>query len=457
MISNSSIHLGQISQQQSSLMDLRSSQVRIQNEPSTPTTEPGSAERRELVLSRDARYRYRNQERLQFANTSIVRDGSGNTQLSASATVAEEAASLLLEGREALRVSRSAMGGSFEGQGHEAGASVRMQANRFTFVSESQSRQVAATGSIEMEDGREVSFTLGINQAQSRQYAVNESVRIEEQAMTDPLVINFGADSAELRDTVFDFDLNGNGRTNQYGTLAAGSGYLALDRNNNGRVDNGSELFGPASGSGFSELAKLDQDGNQWIDRNDPVFDRLKVMVQDGNGDSSLRSLSETGVKALYTGSIRDRFSLVSSEGIPLGEIQATGLYLSDGGEVRTLEELDLARQGETQPPETETVLARSAPGPASNGPNGTQESGMSDAARDRIETIRQALDKLEAIRDQQAAFVERSQSLGQGGETDLDRFLAQMDKLRVALLEDAMKRRDAANEYARGYELKED
>jgi hypothetical protein len=43
-----------------------------------------------------------------------------------------------------------------------------------------------------------------------------------------------------------------------------------------GRIDSGSELFGPATGSGFGELAALDGDGNGWIDENDDAFARLR-------------------------------------------------------------------------------------------------------------------------------------------------------------------------------------
>lgn len=56
-----------------------------------------------------------------------------------------------------------------------------------------------------------------------------------------------------------------------------GSGFLALDRNQNGVVDDGSELFGTQSGDGFAHLALYDQDSNGWIDANDPVFDKLRI------------------------------------------------------------------------------------------------------------------------------------------------------------------------------------
>lgn len=173
-------------------------------------------------------------------------------------------------------------------------------------------------------------------------------------------MINFGASTARLTDTLFEFDMTGNGETAQFASLGAGSGYLVFDRNGNGKVDDGSELFGPESGSGFSELAAFDDDGNRWIDANDEIFQSLSVWVQTADGGQDLRSLAEVGVQALYVDSVDDRFTLTNPQGVPPlgGQIKASGIYLTTDGEVRTLEELDLAEQNtESAPPAVETVL----------------------------------------------------------------------------------------------------
>lgn len=453
MISASSIQLSQANAQSITRINHQNAQVQAHSQGSSAQDPTRSGEDREIVVSRDARYQYQNSEQRQYVSTSTVQGPNGDRSLSASAELAQTASNVMLEGQEALRVGVSAMNASAD-QGMSTNGSVRMQANRFTFVSETQNRQVAATGSIELDDGRNVDFTIGINQRQSRQYAFSESVRVEERAMTDPLVINFDSPSATLGDTVFEFDLNGNGDPSEYATLSAGSGYLALDRNDNGKVDDGGELFGPASGSGFKELASLDKDGNKWLDRNDPAFDRLQVMVQGRDGEQQLRTLSEVGVEALYTGSTQDRFSLTSSQGVPLGEIRATGLYLSEDGEVRTLEELDLARQEKSDTPEQETVLTEGMPTQSDVGNNTAPRMAVGDSVQERVQNIREALDKLDAIHSQQQAFIDQSQSPEDASKTDLDRFMEQMDQLRVRLLEDTMKRREAANEYARGLTL---
>ena len=45
-----------------------------------------------------------------------------------------------------------------------------------------------------------------------------------------------------------------------------GSGMLALDRNGDGKVNDGRELFGPTAGNGFAGACRPDADGNRWID-----------------------------------------------------------------------------------------------------------------------------------------------------------------------------------------------
>mgnify|MGYP000465316364 CR=1 FL=1 len=54
--------------------------------------------------------------------------------------------------------------------------------------------------------------------------------------------------------------------------LQGGSGYLALNKNGDGVINDGSELFGTASGDGFYDLSMYDEDGNGWIDENDHAY-----------------------------------------------------------------------------------------------------------------------------------------------------------------------------------------
>lgn len=100
--------------------------------------------------------------------------------------MAEKSTELMLRGQQAISVSRAALGG----EAGEAKGSMAVEANRYTFHSESETRSFASTGRISLENGETIDFTLSLRQSQSRSYEYSESLRIEERPMTDPLVIN---------------------------------------------------------------------------------------------------------------------------------------------------------------------------------------------------------------------------------------------------------------------------
>src|SRR5690606_22817344 len=142
----------------------------------------------------------------------------------------------------------------------------------------------------------------GFAMARSYTESVSVSVRAGDQRLKDPLVLDFGGPAAALSDVRFDFDLDGDGRKEQL-PLLRGSGFLAFDRNANGRIDDGRELFGPASGDGFAELAQLD-DGNGWIDEADAAWSQLRLWSPDADGKGRLQTLNEAGVGAFYLGRV---------------------------------------------------------------------------------------------------------------------------------------------------------
>ena len=88
----------------------------------------------------------------------------------------------------------------------------------------------------------------------------------------------------ELSDQTFYFDLDADGEEEEISMLK-GSGYLALDKNEDGIINDGSELFGTGNGDGFADLARYDEDGNGWIDENDSIWSKLKIWCKDENGN----------------------------------------------------------------------------------------------------------------------------------------------------------------------------
>jgi hypothetical protein len=91
-------------------------------------------------------------------------------------------------------------------------------------------------------------------------------------------------------------------------TAGFGEGFLILDRNHNGLIDDASEMFGFATGSGFADLAAYDTNHDCVINASDAVFSQLQMWI-DANEDSvtdpgELHSLSELGIASISLNSI---------------------------------------------------------------------------------------------------------------------------------------------------------
>ncbi|HMV01485.1 MAG TPA: VCBS repeat-containing protein, partial [Rhodocyclaceae bacterium] len=169
------------------------------------------------------------------------------------------------------------------------------------------------------------------------------SLRLGEAAkQKDPLVVNFSGNAAQLDSTAFAFDLDGDGTVEHLAAPVAGSGFLAIDRNGNGTIDHGGELFGPASGDGFSELAALDADGNAWIDENDPQFAQLRYWNPLADPEGKGLSLSQAGIGALSLSPVATPFDLYGSNASLLGSLRSTGIALRESGEAGTISHIDL-------------------------------------------------------------------------------------------------------------------
>jgi hypothetical protein len=134
-----------------------------------------------------------------------------------------------------------------------------------------------------------------------------------------PILLDVNGDGFALTDAAngVSFDLRAKGRPEQFAwtALQSDDGWLVLDRNRNGAIDNGSEMFGnytdqPPSGNpnGFIALAKYDEPdagGNldSLIDARDAVYSRLRLWQdRNHNGASEvleLASLPDLGIAAL--------------------------------------------------------------------------------------------------------------------------------------------------------------
>lgn len=219
-----------------------------------------------------------------------------------------------------------------------------------TFASESYYEETEnvlyrSQGKVTTADGREIAFQLDLGMSRSFQKYYREEYNIAQlQQVCDPLVINFDGNAANLSDQKFFFDIDADGKEDEISNLASGSGYLALDKNQDGVINNGSELFGPQSGDGFADLAEYDEDGNGWIDENDAVWNKLKIWCRNEKGENELYTLAEKGLGAICLQKAATDFALKDMDNEAKGFIRSTGIFLYENGNVGTIQHLDLAQ-----------------------------------------------------------------------------------------------------------------
>lgn len=214
-------------------------------------------------------------------------------------------------------------------------------AERESLYTESESTSFSTTGIVKTADGRELSFNLDVSMSRSFVQYTKETVQ-NVGSFIDPLVINLNGNIAEVSDQKFYFDLDADGEKEEISRLSQDSGYLALDLNGDGTINDGSELFGTKSGNGFADLALYDQDGNGWIDENDEIWDKLKIWVQDEEGNSTLYSLKEQGVGAICLQNVSTEFHQKNDSGQVNAAIRNTGIFLYENGSAGTIQHMDL-------------------------------------------------------------------------------------------------------------------
>ena len=133
---------------------------------------------------------------------------------------------------------------------------------------------------------------------------------------SSPIIIDLNGDGVQTyaRDSqIVRFDLDNNGFAERTGWIDEYDGFLVRDLNGDGRINNGSELFGnhtllangKKAANGFDALKELDSNGDGKITRADDAWSELRVW-QDRNQDAwsakgELYTLDELGITELNT------------------------------------------------------------------------------------------------------------------------------------------------------------
>lgn len=223
----------------------------------------------------------------------------------------------------------------------DAGPRMQWTSTQRELVIESESSQFSAQGTIRTADGQCLSFSLDLNRA--RFFACESTlVQTGSVVLRDPLVLNLASQGVELSGARFAFDLDADGISEAIPELAGGSAFLALDRNSDGRITDGRELFGTRTGNGFADLANLDDDGNGWIDAADRAYAQL-CLWSGSDGAGQLRTLAQEGIGALALAHIDTPFSLTDAQNRLLGQVRQSGVYLREDGRPGSMQQVDLA------------------------------------------------------------------------------------------------------------------
>ena len=161
-----------------------------------------------------------------------------------------------------------------------------------------------------------------------------ERARDAKRKKEDPLVIDLDGDGIELTkmENGVNFDINGDGKIDKTAFVKPDDGLLALDKNGNGVIDSGKELFGTQNGAsdGFSELGKYDENGDGKIDKNDAIYYKLRVW-QDLNQNGKSEEGELNSLETLKIDSINLRNRKIVNEDINGNLLREYGTYESSG------------------------------------------------------------------------------------------------------------------------------
>ncbi|HJV83347.1 MAG TPA: calcium-binding protein [Burkholderiaceae bacterium] len=174
----------------------------------------------------------------------------------------------------------------------------------------------------------------------------------------DPLTFDLDGDGLETVATSAGilFDHDGDGVKQGTGWVGPDDGFLALDRNGNGTIDNGTELFGDATllanglkaADGFAALTQQDTNGDGKVTSADAQWENLRVwrdLNQDGVSQANeLFTLNQLGIAAINVAKTLNNQTLANGNQIAdLGSFTRIDGSTGAMGDVSTMGDVNLA------------------------------------------------------------------------------------------------------------------
>ena len=213
--------------------------------------------------------------------------------------------------------------------------SSRFQLSQLNSAQEAKVSQVSASSlSVNLDlsisfsaEGELVSFNMAFDFSQTSFSFQN--IQSQEEKQVDPLILNLSDEdfSFDLSHQV-EFDLDADGIMDRFYSPSDQNYLLALDKNANGIIDNGKELFGDADGAidGFAALRVYDENSDQVIDKQDSIYSQLLLLALNGEGQQ-LASLAEAGVSSISL--IENQSNQQYEDG---NRLASESTYITEGG-----------------------------------------------------------------------------------------------------------------------------
>ncbi len=202
----------------------------------------------------------------------------------------------------------------------------------------SETTQFQAAGQVHTADGRTLDLCLDLTMAHSQTHSFQMEQKL---VFNDPLVVHTRAQAPALSGVEFAFDLDMDGEAEDLALPLPGTGFLSLDKNKDGTINDGSELFGPSSGYGFLELAEHDLDKNSWIDENDEIYDQLTLWEPHAKEGRRLTRIRDAGIGAIYLETVDTPFDLRDDTGRTRARVKRSSMALTEQGQPLAVQEVE--------------------------------------------------------------------------------------------------------------------